>query len=40
MKVQKDNQWYKAQIHRFIELLEDNDKLNFVWTIVRKLVEK
>ncbi len=40
MKVQKDNNWYKAQLHRMIEMLEDNEKLHFIWTIVRKYVMK
>lgn len=38
--IKKDNDWFKTQIHRMIELLDDNKKLHIIWTIVKCYIKK
>lgn len=38
--VTKDNEWFKAQLHRMIDMLDDNEKLHFLWTILRNYIKK
>ncbi len=36
----KDNKWYKDEICKLIKGLEDNKKLHFLWTFIKKYVSK
>lgn len=36
----KDNKWYQNEICMIIKGLEDNKKLHFIWTFIRKYINK
>lgn len=36
----KDNEWFREQICRMIQLLDDNEKLHIIWTLVKCYIKK